>query len=68
MKIVVIDGQGGKMGCAVIAAVKRKFPGQAIYGIGTNSNRHSGYAEGGSRTMGPPGRILWWWLAGMLTW
>ncbi len=37
MKIVVIDGQGGKMGCAVIAAVKRKFPGQAIYGIGTNS-------------------------------
>lgn len=37
MKLVVIDGQGGKMGCAVIGAVKKAFPGQALYGIGTNS-------------------------------
>lgn len=37
MKIVVIDGQGGKMGCAVISEIKKMIPGQEVYGIGTNS-------------------------------
>ena len=36
-KIVVIDGQGGKMGGAIISALKKAFPGQPLYGIGTNS-------------------------------
>lgn len=37
VKVVVIDGQGGKMGCAVISEIKRVIPGQEVYGIGTNS-------------------------------
>lgn len=37
VKVVVIDGQGGKMGCAVISAVKKTYSDQEVYGIGTNS-------------------------------
>lgn len=37
MKVVVIDGQGGKMGCAVISALKKAYSDQEVYGIGTNS-------------------------------
>ena len=37
MTVVVMDGQGGKMGGAIISALKKAFPGQPLYGIGTNS-------------------------------
>ncbi len=37
MKIVIIDGQGGKMGCALVSEIKKVFPDQELYGIGTNS-------------------------------
>lgn len=37
MKLVVIDGQGGRMGSAVIGQLKAEFPGHEIYALGTNS-------------------------------
>ncbi len=37
MKIVVIDGQGGRMGKSVIEQLKKSHPEQEIYAIGTNS-------------------------------
>ncbi len=37
MNLVVIDGQGGKMGKAIIEELKREFPEQEILAIGTNS-------------------------------
>ena len=37
MKIVVIDGQGGKMGRTVIEQLKSSYPYLEIYAIGTNS-------------------------------
>ena len=37
MKIVIIDGQGGKMGKSVIEQLKKRFPGLETYAIGTNS-------------------------------
>ena len=37
MKIVVIDGQGGKMGRSVIEQLKSSYPNMEIYAIGTNS-------------------------------
>ena len=37
MKIVVIDGQGGKMGRTVIEQLKSSYPDLEIYAIGTNS-------------------------------
>jgi hypothetical protein len=37
MKIVIIDGQGGKMGKTVIEQLKKAYPGIELYAIGTNS-------------------------------
>ena len=37
MKIVIIDGQGGRMGRSVIEQLKTTYPDQELYAIGTNS-------------------------------
>ncbi len=37
MKIVIIDGQGGKMGKTVIEQLKAAYPSLTLYAIGTNS-------------------------------
>ena len=37
MKLVIIDGQGGKMGRTVIEQLKKNLPDIEIYAIGTNS-------------------------------
>jgi hypothetical protein len=37
MKVVVIDGQGGKMGAAVISELVGKLPSAEIIAVGTNS-------------------------------
>ena len=37
MKILVIDGQGGKMGKAVVEQLKASFPEQELIAVGTNS-------------------------------
>lgn len=37
MKIVIIDGQGGKMGRSVIEQLKKMHPFMELYAIGTNS-------------------------------
>lgn len=37
MKIMVIDGQGGKMGKSIVEQMRREFPGDEILAIGTNS-------------------------------
>lgn len=36
-KIVVIDGQGGKMGKLIVESLKRDMPSHVIYAIGTNT-------------------------------
>lgn len=37
MKVIVIDGQGGKMGRTVVDQLKKKYPTIEILAIGTNS-------------------------------
>lgn len=37
MKIMVIDGQGGKMGKTIVEQLKKNFPQDEILAIGTNS-------------------------------
>ena len=36
MKITIIDGQGGRIGCNVIEQLKKRHPKQELYAIGTN--------------------------------
>ena len=37
MKIVIIDGQGGRLGAALCEELKRSLPTLELYAIGTNS-------------------------------
>ncbi len=48
MKIVVIDGQGGKMGKTVIEQLKAAYPGLTLYAIGTNSIATSAMLKAGA--------------------
>ena len=48
MKIIVIDGQGGKIGRTVIEQLKRRFPEQELLAIGTNSIATSSMLKAGA--------------------
>lgn len=48
MKIIVIDGQGGKMGNAVVAQLKKSHPELEIIAIGTNSIATSSMLKAGA--------------------
>lgn len=48
MKLVIIDGQGGKMGRAVIEQLKKNLPDIEIYAIGTNSIATSAMLKAGA--------------------
>ncbi|MGI6362972.1 MAG: DUF3842 family protein [Bacillota bacterium] len=37
MKIIVIDGQGGKIGTSIVKQLKQSIPGLGLMAIGTNS-------------------------------
>lgn len=37
MKIMVIDGQGGKMGKSIVEQIKKNFPEDEVLAVGTNS-------------------------------
>lgn len=48
MKIVIIDGQGGRMGRSVIEQLKSAYPDLELYAIGTNSIATSAMLKAGA--------------------
>ena len=48
MKIVIIDGQGGRMGRSVIEQLKKSDPDLELYAIGTNSIATSAMIKAGA--------------------
>mgnify|MGYP000973845148 CR=1 FL=1 len=48
MKILVIDGQGGGLGRALIQRLCEAFPGQTIYALGTNALATSAMLKAGA--------------------
>lgn len=48
MKIVIVDGQGGRMGRSVIEQLRRRFPDLETYAIGTNSIATSAMIKAGA--------------------
>lgn len=38
MNALIIDGQGGRIGKQLIAAIKKTYPNMTIYAVGTNSS------------------------------
>ena len=47
-KITIIDGQGGRMGEAIIEQLKKAFPEQELLAIGTNSIATSAMLKAGA--------------------
>jgi hypothetical protein len=48
MKTVIIDGQGGSLGKALVTAIKSRFPQIEILAIGTNSIASNAMLRGGA--------------------
>lgn len=48
MKIVVIDGQGGRLGQLVVESIKKENIDAPVYAIGTNSIATSGMLKAGA--------------------
>lgn len=48
MKIIVVDGQGGKMGKVVVEQLKKAHPQLKLYAIGTNSIATSAMLKAGA--------------------
>ncbi len=49
MNILVIDGQGGQLGCSVIKAVYEKYPEADITAVGTNANATAAMVKAGAK-------------------
>lgn len=49
MNIVVIDGQGGQLGCQIIKAVNAKYPDAEIMAVGTNAVATAAMIKGGAK-------------------
>ena len=47
-KITIIDGQGGKMGKAIVEQLKKQFPQQEILAVGTNSTATAAMLKAGA--------------------
>lgn len=48
MRITVIDGQGGSLGKALVAAIKKRFPEEEVFAIGTNALATGALLSGGA--------------------
>ena len=48
MKILVIDGQGGGVGKALVEALKKRLPEQPILALGTNAMATAGMLKSGA--------------------
>ena len=49
MNILVMDGQGGQLGCSIIKAVYEKFPDADITAVGTNANATASMVKAGAK-------------------
>ncbi len=49
MNILVIDGQGGQLGCSLIKAIYEKRPESDITAVGTNANATAAMVKAGAK-------------------
>lgn len=49
MKILLIDGQGGKMGKQLTESILQRFPAIELVAVGTNSNATAAMIKGGAK-------------------
>ena len=65
MEILVIDGQGGRIGQQLIKAILARYPQVEVTAIGTNSLATSAMLKGGA-SQGATGENCWWPAAGRM--
>ena len=68
MNIMVIDGQGGRMGKSIVEQMKRNFPEDEILAIGTNSIATAAMLKAGADAgaTGENPAIVGWRTAGLI--
>lgn len=49
MRVLVVDGQGGQLGCQIIRAVQSRFPELSLMAVGSNSIAASAMMKAGVR-------------------
>ena len=49
MTILVIDGQGGKLGRQLVKAIAERFPQEELLAVGTNSAATANLLKGGAQ-------------------
>lgn len=49
MNILVIDGQGGQLGCQLIKAINQKYPEADVMAVGTNAVATAAMMKGGAK-------------------
>lgn len=49
MNILVIDGQGGQLGCSLIKAINERIDGADITAVGTNANATAAMMKAGAK-------------------
>ena len=49
MNILVIDGQGGQLGCQIIKAIVAKYPQADVMAVGTNAVATAAMIKGGAK-------------------
>lgn len=49
MNILVIDGQGGQLGCQIIKSINTKYPEADIMAVGTNAVATAAMIKGGAK-------------------
>lgn len=49
MNILVIDGQGGQLGCQIIKAIGSRYPDTDIMAVGTNAVATAAMIKGGAK-------------------
>lgn len=49
MNILVIDGQGGQLGCQIIKAIVAKYPEADVMAVGTNAVATAAMIKGGAK-------------------
>lgn len=59
MRVLIVDGQGGGMGKALVEQLKQLCPTQPLLAVGTNARPPRPCCAPGP-TRAPRGRMPWW--------
>lgn len=60
MKILILDGQGGKLGSQLVKTILARFPQADLTAVGTNAAATSAMVKAGAKKRLPERTPCWW--------